>query len=94
MMGFDLDANDENIGSVESDDDQEDEVRSDPTFKYRLSDAISKQYEEVLSQSEENNFKPDSLKKELSDELLDIIETEYFAGALYELIQATFASTV
>ena len=84
----------DNEGSVESDDEQEDVVRSDPTFRYRLSDLISKQYEEVLDQSEENNFTPDSLKKELSDELLDIIETEYFAGALYELIQATFTSTI
>ena len=84
----------DNEGSVESDDEQEDVVRSDPTFRYHLSDLISKQYEEVLDQSEENNFTPDSLKKELSDELLDIIETEYFAGALYELIQATFTSTI
>ena len=61
-------------------------MQRDPHFKYYLSDLISKQYEEVLSRSEENNFKPDSLKKELSDEILDIIETEYFAGTLYELL--------
>ena len=25
---------------------------------------------------------------------MDVIETEYFAGALYELLQATFKSTI
>ena len=35
-----------------------------------------------------------SLKRELADEMLDMIESEYFAGALYELCQASFSSTV
>ena len=84
----------ENEGSDESGDECDDEVRGDPHYKHYLSDLIAKQYEEVLSQGEENNFKPESLKKELSDELLDIIETEYFAGTLYELLHGTFMSTI
>ena len=76
-------------GSEESGDERDPEFGS-PVFKYYLSDLIVKQYETVVSQGDY----ADSLKKELSDELMDIIETEYFAGALYELLQATFKSTI
>ena len=47
------------------------------------------QYESQL-----DSFKEGTLKRELADELIDMIESEYFAGALYELLTATFDSTV
>ena len=76
-------------GSEESGDERDLEFSS-PVFKYYLSDLLTKQYDLAVSQGDY----ADSLKKELSDELMDVIETEYFAGALYELLQATFKSTI
>ena len=32
------------------------------------------------------------MKRELANELMDLIESEFFAGALYELLSATFKS--
>lgn len=40
------------------------------------------------------SFAEGTLKRELADELMDLIESEFFAGALYELLTATFNSTV
>lgn len=39
-------------------------------------------------------FPKETLKRELADELMDIIDSEFFAGALYELCMATFTATV
>lgn len=35
-------------------------------------------------------FPDGSLKRELAEELMDFVESEYFAGALYELLHASF----
>ena len=58
-------------------------------FKYALGSWITEQFE-----TQEESFPVGSLKRELADEMLDMIESEYFAGALYELCQASFSSTV
>ena len=58
-------------------------------YKYWLASQIIAQFETQIE-----SFPEGTLKRELSDELMDLIESEYFAGALYELCQATFKSTV
>lgn len=51
---------------------------------------ITRQYESL----DETVFPKETLKRELADELMDIIDSEFFAGALYELCMATFTATV
>ena len=58
-------------------------------FKYALGVEFAAEYER---HGEE--FKEGTLKRELADELLDMLESEFFAGALYELCQATYKSVV
>jgi len=40
------------------------------------------------------SFKEGTLKRELADELMDVVDSELFAGALYELLAASFKSTI
>ena len=58
-------------------------------FRYQLAADIVEQYESAA-----DSFPEGSLKRELADELMDMIESEYFAGAFYELLTASFNSTV
>ena len=58
-------------------------------YRYWLASQIIAQFE-----MQTEAFPEGTLKRELSDELMDLIESEYFAGALYELCLATFKSTV
>lgn len=41
-----------------------------------------------------DSFKEGTLKRELADELMDMVDSELFAGALYELLNASFKSTI
>ena len=59
-------------------------------YNYALAAHISAQYDKVKDKS----FEPRSLKRELADELIDMVDSEIFAGALYELITASFRSTI
>lgn len=75
---------------VDSDEEEEFEDRSvQIVYKYALASQIVAQYE-----ASKESFKEGTLKRELADELMDMIESEYFAGALYELCTATFKSTI
>ena len=58
-------------------------------FHYQLASDIIDQYDSQLEA-----FPEGSLKRELADELIDLVQSEYFAGALYELLTATYESTV
>ena len=55
-------------------------------FNYAFAQMVTSQYESL----DESVFPADTLKRELADELLDIVDSEMFAGALYELTSATF----
>jgi len=58
-------------------------------FNYALGVEFAAEYER---HSEE--FQEGTLKRELADELMDMLESEFFAGALYELCVATYQSTI
>ena len=76
---------------VDSDEEEELDDRSiEMVYKYQLGAAIIEQFESVS----ETAFPVGSLKRELADEIMDMIESEFFAGALYELCQASFNSTI
>ena len=67
---------------IDSDEDQEPEDHSlEMNYNYSLADKISAQYEKQKS-----FFKEGTLKRELADELIDIVNSELFAGALFELL--------
>ena len=76
---------------MDSDNEDEDQDRSiEMEFNYALGSLLSNQYETQL----ETAFQKDSLQREMADELMDMIGSEFFAGALYELCTATFKSIV
>ena len=65
-------------------------------YKYALGNALVNKYEKIIDEEAQDSqvavedldpiFKENTIKRELSEELMDYIETEYFAGALYELL--------
>ena len=59
-------------------------------YKYALATEIIAEFD----MQAEASFPVGGLKRELADEMMDMIESEFFAGALYELCQASFSSTV
>ena len=65
----------------DEEDDELDDRSIEMQFNYLLGSWITAQYE---SQADES-FLVGSLKRELADEMMDMIESEFFAGALYEL---------
>ena len=76
---------------VDSDEEFEPEDHSlDMNYNYALATHISAQYEKV----KEKSFLQGTLKRELADELIDMVDSEIFAGALYELMNASFKSTI
>ena len=58
-------------------------------YKYALATDIIEQFD-----TQTEAFPDGTLKREMSVELMDLIESEFFAGALYELCTASFNSTV
>lgn len=75
---------------IDSDEEQEPDDHSlEMQFGYALATHLSNQYEKV-----KKSFPEATLKRELADELMDMVESEMFAGALYELLAASFKSTV
>ena len=87
----DDDENDTNAFLIDSDEEFEPDDHSlEMNYNYALAAHISAQYDKVKDKS----FEPRSLKRELADELIDMVDSEIFAGALFELVTASFRATI